>query len=131
MRNNKSTQLQGTDLHTLEKKLNHLWGELNTVNLSNKSRTMLENRLAAVEIDFKKIMQRGEVATTFSEELDSLDLDLALAALEQAEQEISKSAHTQSTFQALENIKRELKEKRLTPSKARHELKEIVRRHHA
>lgn len=122
--------IQQADLIAIEKQLNHLWGELNTVNLSNKNRTHMENRLAAVEIDFKKVMQKGNYDQDFVSELDSIDLALATAAIAQAEQEISKSAHTQSNFQALENVKKELASNKITPSKARHELKEIVRRQH-
>lgn len=127
MNDSQKPQILETDLIAIEKKLNHLWGELNTINLSNKNRMNIENQLATIEIDFKKMMDKNTIDQNFTNELDQIDLLLAYAALTQAEQEISKSASRQNTFHTLENVKKELDMHKISPSKARHAIKEIVR----
>lgn len=125
----KAKEIQKTEVLRLEAEMNNLWGELNTSNVPHGTRMDLEKRLSVCEEQFKAVLGGQASLKQLEKELKQCDLLLALAAIQQAENEVPKTEHTASSFQALENIRHELKEGAITPIKARHELKEIMRHH--
>lgn len=125
----KSKEVQKTDVVRLESEINNLWRELNTSNIPHPLRMELEGKLSTCEKDFKAVLGGQGSFKELEKTLNTIDQTLALAAIQQAENEIPKAAHTEAAFQGLENVRRDLKEGKLTPSKARHEVKDIMRRH--
>lgn len=117
---------QGTVLH-LENEINNLWGELNTANISHILRMELEDKLSGLEEQFKAVMNGHASQKELEEQLQIVDYTLAVASIKQAEEELPKAGHHGKAYQALENVKKELESKKITPSYARHEVKEIMR----
>lgn len=125
----KSTEIQQSDILRLEAEINNLWGELNTSNVPHQTRMELEGTLSGCEEEFKAVLGGQASVTKLEKDLDNVDMALALSTIQQAENEIPKADRTASAYQALENIRRELKEGNLTPVRARHEVKDIMRHH--
>jgi hypothetical protein len=125
----KARQIQQSDILRLEAEMNNLWGELNTSNIPHNKRMELEEKLNDCEDNFKAVLGGQAPFGELEANLHKCDMELALAAITQAENEIPKTEHTSSAFLALENIRHELNEKRLTPVHARHEIKEVMRHH--
>jgi hypothetical protein len=125
----KAQEIQQSDILRLEAEINNLWGELNTCNIPHGTRMDIENQLSQCEEKFKKVLGGQASFKDLENNLNQCDKTLALAAVQQAENEIPKSEHTASAFLALETIRRELNEGHLTPVRARHEVKTIMRRH--
>ncbi len=111
----------------LESEINNLWGELNTANVPHTVRMDLEGVLSGCEEEFKAVLGGQSDAASLEKHLHGVDLALAESMIQQAQNEISKSEHAGSAFQALENIRRELESGKLTPIRARHEVKGIMR----
>ena len=113
----------------LEREINNLWSELNTVNIPHNVRIMLEHQMQEVEDEFKHVLAGKTSSSKLQKKLEKIDRELADAAIKQAENEISKAEHESAQFQGLENICRSLKEKGISPNQARHEVKRIIRKH--
>ena len=113
----------------LEAEINNLWGELNTVNIPHTVRIALEHQMQEVEDEFKHILSGKGSASKLQKKLDKIDRELAHAAIKQAENEISKREHESAQFQGLENVLHQFNEKGISPNKARHEVKKIMRKH--
>ncbi|NGX62131.1 MAG: hypothetical protein K940chlam9_01625 [Chlamydiae bacterium] len=127
----KAKEVQQSDILRIEAEINNLWGELNTSNVPNRVRTNLEARLSESEDIFKKVLNGQSPIADLENGLQEIDMELAQSVVQQAENEISKAEHTGSAYLALQEISRELKEGRLTPIRARHEVKGIMRPHHS
>lgn len=125
----KAKEIQQSDILRLEAEMNNLWGELNTSNIPHGLRMELEEKLSSCEEHFKAVLGGQASLKGLEENLHTCDMTLAVAAVQQAENEIPKTERTSSCFLALENIRRELSEGHLKPSKARHEVKNIMRHH--
>lgn len=125
----RAKEIPQADILRLEAEINNLWGELNTSNIPHSTRMELEEKLSGCEEHFKSVLGGRASYKELETNLHECDMTLAAAAIQQAENEIPKSEHTASAFQALENIRKELKDKKLTPVRARHEVKEIMRHH--
>ena len=125
----KAPIIQQSEVFKLEAEMNNLWGELNTCNIPNATRMDIEERLTRCEEKFKAVLGGETPLKDLETDLNQCDKTLALATIQQAENEIPKGEHTASSFLALENIRRELSEGHLTPVKARHEVKSVMRRH--
>ncbi len=125
----KAKEIQQSDILRLEAEMNNLWGELNTSNIPHSLRMELEEKLSGCEEQFKAVLGGQASFKELEKKLNTSDMTLAMAAIQQAENEIPKTEHTSSCFQALENIRHELSEGHLTPSRARHEVKDIMRHH--
>jgi hypothetical protein len=117
--------VQHADIVHLEKEINNLWGELNTSNISHSLRMELENKMAGLEEQFKAVMSGHASSEGLEEQLRVLDYTLAIGAVKQAEQEVSKIEH--KSYHALENVRKGLENKEISPLRARHEVKEIMR----
>ncbi len=124
-------EIQQSDILRLEAEINNLWGELNTSNIPHATRMELEGTLSGCEEEFKAVLGGQASFEELERNLSNVDMTLALAAIQQAENEIPKAERTASVFQALENIRRELMDGHLTPIRARHEVKDIMRHHYA
>ncbi|MCH9610383.1 MAG: hypothetical protein S4CHLAM81_04560 [Chlamydiales bacterium] len=111
----------------IEREINNLWGELNTVNIPHTVRIALEHQMQEVEDEFKSVAAGHLSAKKLQKRLDKIDLDLASAAIKQAESEISKIERQSAQYQGLENVQRSLDERGITPNQARHEVKRIRR----
>lgn len=125
----KSKEVQKSDIVRLESEITNLWRELNTANIPHAVRMELEGKLSSCEKSFKAVLGGQGSFKELEKTLQSVDQTLAAAAIQQAENEIPKAAHTEGAFQGLENVRRELKEGKISPSKARHEVKDIMRHH--
>lgn len=125
----KAKEIQQTDILRLEAEINNLWGELNTATIPHSTRMELEQKLNDCEEQFKLVLGGQASIVQLEKTLHECDVELAIAAITQAENEIPKTEHTSSSFRALENIRFELNEGLLTPVRARHDVKDIVRRH--
>ncbi len=123
----KTTEFQQADILRLEAELNNLWGELNTSNIPHAIRTECEETLGECEENFKAALSGQASFNELESKLNQCDLKLAQAAVKQAENEISKSEHGSSHFQALENVRKGLEAQEITPIRARHEVKQIMR----
>lgn len=126
----KTLTLKQTDILRLEAEINNLWGELNTSNIPHALRMDIEKKLSESEEEFKTVLGGQGSFMQLENRLHAIDLTLAQAAIQQAENEIPKADKTSGTFQALENIRHELIEGRLTPVRARHQVKGITRHYH-
>lgn len=125
----KATEIQQSDILRLEAEINNLWGELNTCNIPHQTRKELEGTLSGCEEEFKAVLGGQASFKELERNLHNVDMTLAMSTIQQAENEIPKADRTASCFQALENIRRELKDGHLTPVRARHEVKDIMRHH--
>lgn len=125
----KAKEIQQSDILRLEAEMNNLWGELNTCNIPHSTRMDMESKLSGCEEQFKAVLGGGASFRDLETNLGTCDQALAFAAIQQAENELPKSEHTSSCFLALENIRHELTEGHITPVKARHEVKGIMRHH--
>lgn len=125
----KPEAIQHADVLHLESEINNLWGELNTANISHTVRMELEDKLGGLEEHFKAVMSGHASHKELEEQMRIVDYTLAVGVIKQAEQEIPKIDRRARTFQALENVKKELESKKITPLAARHEVKEIMRHH--
>jgi hypothetical protein len=125
----KAKTIQQSDILRLEAEMNNLWGELNTCNIPHATRMDMEGALTHCEEGLKAVLSGEMHVQKLQEELKTCDQKLALSAIQQAENEVPKSEHTASCFLALENIRKELTGGRLTPVKARHEVKNVMRHH--
>ncbi|MCH9690310.1 MAG: hypothetical protein K0U10_06635 [Gammaproteobacteria bacterium] len=123
----KATVMQQSDILRLEAEINNLWGELNTSNIPHATRMEIEGTLSGCEEEFKAVLGGQASYKALEENLHNVDMMLALSSVQQAENEVPKAEHTASVFQALENIRKELNGGTLTPVRARHEVKEIMR----
>jgi len=123
------TKVKKEAITHLESQINHLWGELNTANIPHNVRLLLEHEMQEVEDEFKHVVTGKNSSSKLQKKLEKIDVQLATAAITQAENEISKTEHDSAQFQGLENVQRTLKEKEITPNQARHEVKKITRRH--
>lgn len=122
-------EIKQSDILRLEAEMNNLWGELNTSNIPHAVRVALEQALGGCEEQFKAVLGGQASYTALESKLHEIDMTLASATLEHAEYTVPKSAHSGSAFQALENVRKELKAGSITPLRARHEVKEIMRPH--
>jgi len=125
----KAHEIQQSDILRLEAEINNLWGELNTANIPNAVRMDLEQELTVCEEQFRTVLGGQSPIQDLETHLNECDKTLAFAAVQQAQNEIPKADHESSSYLALENIKNELKAGHLTPVKARHEVKAVMRRH--
>ncbi|MFN0065405.1 MAG: hypothetical protein ACKVOH_04130 [Chlamydiales bacterium] len=116
------------DITRCESEINNLWGELNTSIIAHPSRVEFEKRLGEIELEFKGVLNGQAPIAKLEQKLHKLDVELARAALKQAEAEISKSDLTSAVYQALENIRKSLDDNSITPITARHEIKNIIRK---
>ena len=123
----KTTEFPQADILRLESELNNLWGELNTSNIPHVLRMELEETLSSCEEHFKAALSGQASFKELETNLHKCDLSLAKAAIQQAENELPKSEHDAGSFLALENIRKELDTGDLTPIRARHEVKRIMR----
>ncbi len=125
----KAKEIQHSDILHLEAEMNNLWGELNTCNIPHSTRMDMEGKLAGCEEQFKAVLSGGTSYRDLETNLETCNQALAFATIQQAENELPKTEHTMSCFQALENIRHELSAGHITPVKARHEVKVIMRHH--
>ncbi|MFZ0565367.1 MAG: hypothetical protein WAM28_04205 [Chlamydiales bacterium] len=125
----KAKEMQKPEILSCEAMINNLWGELNTANIPHSIRMELELKLSNCEQRFNDVLAGQASLAELNEKLEEVDKKLAISAIKQAENEISKAEHTKSAFQGLENVHRELEEGKITPAKARHEVKDIMRHH--
>ena len=125
----KAKEIQQADILRLEAEMNNLWGELNTCNIPHSMRMDMEGKLAGCEEQFKVVLGGGASYRDLETNLETCNQALAFATIQQAENELPKTEHTMSRFQALENIRHELMSGHITPVKARHEVKGIMRHH--
>src|SRR5262245_53712770 len=125
----KAKEIQQSDILRLEAELNNLWGELNTCNIPHSARMDMESKLSGCEEQLRAVLGGGASFKDLETNLKTCDLTLAFAAIQQAENELPKTEHTSGCFQGLENIRHELTEGLITPVKARHEVKSIMRHH--
>ena len=125
----KSTEIKQSDILRLEAEINNLWGELNTSNIPHHVRMELESSLSGCEEHFKAVLGGQASFKELETHLNDIDMTLAQSVVQQAENEIPKIEHSASVFQALENIRKELGSGGLTPVRARHEVKGIMRHH--
>ena len=126
----KAREIQHSDILRLEAEMNNLWGELNTANVPHATRMEIEQTLTSCEENFKAVLGGQASVKDLETNLHTCDMALAVAAIDQAKNEIPKGEHTSSSFLALENIRHELNEGNLTPIRARHEVKDVMRHHH-
>ncbi len=125
----RAQEIQQSDILRLEAEINNLWGELNTSTIPHAKRIELESSLSGCEEEFKAVLGGQASIKVLEKNLQNVDMTLATSAIQQAENEIPKAEHSASAFQALENIRKELTAGHLTPVRARHQVKEIVRHH--
>ena len=125
----RANTIKQSDIHRLEGEMNNLWGELNTSNIPHSKRMEIELTLSTCEEHFRAVLGGQASFKELETDLHTCDVNLAIAAIQQAENELPKSEHTSSCYLALEHIRHELKERHLTPLKARHEVKDIMRHH--
>ena len=111
----------------LEGVINHLWKELNSINIPHRIRLLMEHRMQEVEDELHAVICREHSPGRLQRKLKKIDLELAEAAIEQAESEISKMERESAPFQGLENVSKSLKDQVMTPKQARHEVKRITR----
>jgi hypothetical protein len=123
----KAQEIQQSDILRLEAEMNNLWGELNTSNIPHAKRMALEQQLSDCEEKFKTVLGGQSSVRDLENQLHACDKELAVAAIQQAQNEVPKIEHESRNFLALENIKRELNEGHLTAAKARHEVKAVMR----
>lgn len=126
MGNEKSTALLRFEIEHLEKIVGNIINELSTLNIPPAKRDVLHTRLQ----DCKKMFENASDESGYKkmkEEVEAIEMSFTLAAIEQAESEIPKTAKTASAFLALEDIKKDVTSKAMTCHKARHEIKEIIR----
>lgn len=119
--------MEQKDVLRCEAEINNLWGELNTANIPHATRIDLEKKLSGCEEQFKAVLSGNSPFKELDKKLTEIDHTLAISVIEQAKHELPKGEHLGSTFQALENILHEVNEKKITPVKARHEVKAIMR----
>ena len=122
-------EIQKSDILHCEATINNLWKELNTANIPYSMRMEVEQMLSRCEEQFHDALGGQASFSQVTENLTHVDKTLAISSIQQAENEISKAAHNGAAFQGLENVSKELNEGNLTPGKARHEVKEIMRHH--
>jgi hypothetical protein len=73
---------------------------------------------------------RGESSfQTLETSLRQCDLKLAQGAVKQAENELPKGDPGTSSHLALENVRKQLEAGEITPIRARHEVKQVMRHH--
>ncbi len=125
----KGNVIQQSDIIHLEHEMNNLWGELNTSNIPHSVRKELEEKLSGCEDQFKSVLEGQASFQDLEKKLKICDHTLAMAAIQQAENELPKASHTAGCFQSLENIRKELNAGTISPIKARHEVKDIMRHH--
>lgn len=125
----KAREIPKSEILGCEAMINNLWGELNTANVPHSVRMELELKLSNCEERFNDVLGGQASFTELDNKLAEVDRALAISSIKQAENEIPKAEHTKSAFQALENVYRQLEEGQLTPGRARHEVKEIMRHH--
>ena len=110
-----------------EKEINHLWGELHTVNIAHGKREQMEQQLACCEERFKEALEGKFSCSELEEMLHGIDYEMSMAAVQQAENQISKLDKAKSDFQALERVKERLLLKQISPAQGRHDIKHIMR----
>lgn len=125
----KSKEHQKSELIHIESELSNLWGELNTANIPHAIRMDLEAALAGGEEELKAVLAGRASIDKLKNSLDEIDKKLAMASIQQAETEIPKAEHTRSAFLALQNIRDQFMQGKIKASRARHEVKEIMRPH--
>ncbi len=125
----KAKEIQRSDILRLEAEMNNLWGELNTCNIPHPTRMEMEKQLSNCEEQFKSVLSGQASIKDLETHLHQCDETLAFATIQQAENELPKIEKSSSSFLALEGLRRELKEGHLTPVRARHEVKSIMRHH--
>lgn len=125
----RTKEIQQADIVRLESEMNNLWRELNTCNISHSTRMDMEGKLAGCEEQFKVVLRGESSFRELETNLETCNHALAFATIQQAENELPKTEHTLSSFQALENIRHELTAGHITPVRARHEVKGIMRHH--
>ncbi|MBI3900594.1 MAG: hypothetical protein HY324_00420 [Chlamydiia bacterium] len=107
--------------------MNNLWGELNTSNIPQVIRQNMEKTLSECEEKFKLVVQGQIPLEELHQSLMQCDHDLAMAVITQAKAELSKSEHQSAPFKALEELSQELSAGQVQPTRARHQVKQIVR----
>ncbi|MBS0623096.1 MAG: hypothetical protein JSS62_00575 [Verrucomicrobia bacterium] len=127
MKHTKVCETQQTPFLQLESQIQHLQVELTSSNLSNKARESLRHRLAAANEQFKDTVAGRNSAQHLERVIDEIDFELAQAVIEQAEHEIPKQKQSDSKFQAIEHIKAQLVSGNITTTKARRDVKNIMR----
>lgn len=118
-----------SDVLHCEARINNVREELHTSNVPHHLRLELESKLAGCEEQFKSVLDGKKSPQDLDSELTKIEKELALDAINQAENEISRKDHTGSAFLALEDLKKELDAGTMTPSKILHEVKDIMRHH--
>lgn len=110
----------------------HITKELESCNIPHNERMEFEKQIASLQAEFEKIQSGGSGSDlkAIEKQLTEYDRAIAKAAIKQAEQEVSKLDQTHAHYQALENIRKEYDAGSLTPSQARHQIKEINREFH-
>ncbi|MCB1180942.1 MAG: hypothetical protein KDK55_02830 [Chlamydiia bacterium] len=114
----------------VEKEIHRLVEELRTINIAHQIRMELEQRLNSCFIEVKNVGEEDVTGLKKIEtEINEIDELMAFEAVYQAEQEISKRERHSSEYMGLENIRKDLESDTITPSEARHAIKEIMRHH--
>lgn len=127
----KSSEITLKQQQELEHIFQRIEAELNASTISHQKRMDFEKHLGSLKKKFEDI-KNGKTGTSiqdFEVELEKLDGALAQETIRQAEAELSKGEQGASALQALENVKHELSSKKIQPNRARHEVKEIMRKH--
>lgn len=127
MGSTKAREIQNSDILRMEAEINNLWGELNTSNIPHSKRIELESTLSSCEKEFKRVLSGEASVDKLEADLKTCDFELAEVVIHQAQNEISKAAHESRSFLALEAIGQKLKDGEITPVKARHEVKDVMR----
>lgn len=125
----KAKEIQHSEILRLEAEMNNLWGELNTCNIPHSTRMDMESKLTGCEEQFKVVLGGGASLRELETNLEICNQALAFATIQQAENELPKSERSMGCFQALENVRHELTAGHITPVRARHEVKGIMRHH--
>lgn len=107
--------------------IHNLVGELESSNVSNEHRQELKRKISACKEQFKGLLAGKGSAEKLEKALHETDLLLAQACILQAQHEIPKQDFEKANYQALENVTHELKAGHISPIKARHEVKTIMR----
>lgn len=115
----------------LEAGLQQLQGELNTSNIPYGRRTELGAALKECLTAFRQAASEksDQSLSQLTKQAEFIDSALALEAVKQAETEIPRAEHTRAAFLALEKVRSDLQNHLLSPTRARHEVKEIMRKH--
>lgn len=119
--------------HNQEQEIHRLSEELRTANISHGKRVEFEKKLHNCRLNYQNHQHNDLLSAflkNFEDELTEIDYQMACCCVDHAEAEISKHDKQSAEYLGLENIRKELKSKTITPSVARREVKNICRHCH-